>query len=241
MGNDKRVSWVLPIGMSMWLVAGMGCVGSANVSLSIGGNIAPDKQSMCTVAATNMLLLSGVYNVDSGRPYQVYPLYQNYLNTLGTRLSPPTTNVFIDRAEVELKAADGTPATFAGLPNPFTIPGGGTLVPSGATTGTMTTPGQQTGSLSIIPDAYRTQLPRSGVLVAYVRAFGKTAGNIKVETDPWQWTIQLCGGDPNSAQALAAGSVCLFRCADNADGNAKADLACNPGQDDSSTVLCLGG
>ncbi|NOY94310.1 MAG: hypothetical protein GXP55_24290 [Deltaproteobacteria bacterium] len=191
-----------------------GCTAD-NASVFIEGDVIPEIQDVgCDVTVDGTLLTSGVYNIDLAAPYSIFPVYANQLLSRATDIRADPNGVQIMGAEIELQDQGGTPLDFPTLPNPFSIPTS-TYVPSGD----VGEPGRAVGELQIIPEVYRVSMPaevRRAVILVSVKVFGRTNGNIDIQSGVWQWPVQLCGDG------------CLFECL-GLDGTEV--VSCQPGQD----------
>ncbi len=199
-----------------------GCVDDNN-SIFIEGNVIPQQQEdTCSLTSdSDQLLTSGVYNVDIGGAYRVFPLYNNQLRNRASDTRSDPNGINVRSAEVELRAIDGQPVNFGGLPNPFTVPTS-TFVPASSDG---TTPMRRVGEIEVIPTAYRDFLVSlaPGTVVVGVRIFGQTNGDISVESADWQWTVDLCRGR------------CLVSCI---AGDDEEMPSCSVGQDFASQLNC---
>lgn len=199
-----------------------GCVAD-NASVYIEANIIPEQQDVgCSVTSDGTPLTSGYYNLDYPAGYRIFPLYRNQLLSRATDVRADPNGVLIQGAEVTLTDQAGTPLALAGVPNPFTI-AASTFIHSGD----VGQPGQAVGELEVIPDAYRSALiaaGAAGTILAKVKIFGRTSGNIDIQAGDWQWPINLCR------------DTCLFQCL-GPDETTEV-LACSPGQDFTSKVIC---
>ncbi len=207
------------------LAAG-GCVDNDGASLYISGHVAPSGDD-CTLEAGNALVSRGVFNVESRFGYFAFPLYNNQLRSRGSDapLRTDPNGIHLQGAEVELQDAAGGLIDFGpGLPNPFSVPTSG-FVPS---TPQANAASQVVGNILAIPPAYADvlfeQLGGEGgddaaatVVIASIRVFGETNGDVDVESDDWLWPIDVCRG------------TCLFQCISAED--VAESICCTPGQD----------
>ena len=217
----RRSHVIVP--MFALLAALAGCAAD-NASVYIEGNIVPEKQDLgCTVSADGALLTAGFYNVDGEWPYVIHPLYNNQLLSRASDVRADPNGVLIMGAEIELQDIAGAPlALDASLPNPFTIPAS-TFIHSGD----VGQPGQNVGEIQAIPEPYRAWLSANtqrGTIIISVKVFGRTNGNIDIQSGAWVWPVVLCGGD------------CLYQCLGPDDTTEV--YSCNPGQDFTSVVTC---
>lgn len=197
-----------------------GCVDD-NVGLYISHAVLPtEEEGVCVFDPGTTPRSMGQFNVELGGSYTLGIVLNNQLfNRVGAITADPN-GINIRRVEVELRDAGGTTLAFGdGLPNPFSIPASA-FVPSSDGT----TPGQAALQIEAIPNEYRQALFGAGIggtIVVGVRAFGRTNGDIEMETADWAFPVGLCAGG------------CLFVCDPGAD---EIEGLCNLGQD-GMTVL----
>lgn len=214
----RRTSRLIPLVLAL-----AGCA-PGNSGLIVGNVIAPDDQKVYAVG--NDALTSGVLDVNAyfdgylNAGYQMHVRMLNQLVDLGNNGTSgvPMANpnlISVQQAEVELQDVGGAPLAL-GLPNPFTVPAGGVVVPSSDGT----TPGEAIAAFEVIPLVYRDALLGSGgtTVVASVQAIGQTAGGAEVVAPPFTFPIQICDG-------------CLLRCSVNDDGTPVCQESLTPGQD----------
>jgi len=199
-----------------------GCA-PGNPGLVIGNVIDPDDQ--CIIASAGAARTSGV--LDVGIPGNRYDAAFRYINQLvnlsqtgtsGIPIMADPNSIHVQSVEVELRDIGNVPLALAGLPNPFTIPAGSIVVPSGdGMSG-----GESLGSAQIIPAAYVGELAAvagtDGQVVVAVTAIGTTLGGAEVVSNPFIFPIQLCSG-------------CLTACLMDAEGMPICSPTCRPGQD----------
>ena len=202
-----------------------------NSSIFIRGIPIPEvEENGCTWdgAATTFLLAPGTYNVEADQILGEQPAYRlvvaatNQLQPRATSGRPETNGVHITRVEVEIKAAGETLNLGDGVPNPYSVSAASYIPPASDPM----SPGVGIISFAAIPGNYAQPL-RSAMdagtqeVVLEVRFFGKTMGEIDIETGVWSWPVQLCTGE------------CLFAFVGPSD---EAALACFPGQDTVSFI-----
>lgn len=199
--------------------ASASCVDNDASSFYIDCNIIPESEDRgCSLDPGGRCLTRGLYNPSTGAGYQLFPRYNNQLRARGSDapLRADPNGVHVQGAEIELMAADGSTMTFGGLPNPFSVPTS-TFVPSAQGPDAA---GQSVGSIMLIPPNYGSALTGAGVstIVAAVRVFGETNGDVDVESDDFLWPIDLCSGG------------CLLLCP-SPDMMAEEEPCCAFGQD----------
>ena len=166
-----------------------GCVEDDTAALFVTGHVKPTDDD-CVLESDNPNILRGLLDVANGGSYELFPRYQSQLRTRASEAPPAAdpNGIFVEGAEVELSAPDGSLVGFGGLPNPFTV-----------TVSDYVAPGSQTvGSIQIVPPAYVDSLAAAvgdtGQVVATVRPFGQTAGEVQIEGRAFIWPIDLCVG-----------------------------------------------
>lgn len=224
------------------LVVAAGCADD-NVSIFVTGVISPDiEESSCLFdPGTSVFLLApGTFNIETDLVLGTQPDYNlvisvsNQLQRRGGSGRAETNGVNVQRTEVTIRGLDGNALNLGGLPNPFSVPAAAYLPPAAD----FMSPGRGVVSSTIIPSAYATALattlPRDAdgnlvgtEVIVSVKMVGETQGHIDIESDEYDWPVQLCGG------------LCLFQC------SSEPVPYCFPGQDavstistDSSLVLC---
>lgn len=222
-------------------LAGAGCDDQNNVSFFIAGHALSEVEGegtggRCMYSGESALALRGTLDVgqvcagmaNEFTPPQQYVLHPMYVNQIINResmgpLRADPNGVFVQGAEVELRATDGS-ALAVGLPNPFTVTASD-YVPSA--TGVVES--RAVGSLEIVPPLYGAALAGMGgnfTIVAAVTAFGETNGDVAVESGEFLWPIDVCQG-------------CLFIELPPTDETGTDSLPCEAGQDDAATVFCV--
>lgn len=196
-----------------------GCDDS-NATVFVRGTVIPEGDG-CTVDPNGDVLLRGLYNVEAGGSYTLFPIFSNQLRTRAGSVASDPNGVHIDSVEVELRDEGGLPLAFDGLPNPFQV-ATSTFIPSAAGTSASSAG----AAVEVIPAVYSGQLPTAGTIIAALKAFGETNGRVNVESDEWTYPIELCGGS------------CLFVCDPMATTNMP---CCTPGANCISTTAgpCL--
>lgn len=200
-----------------------GCA-PGNPGLVIGNVVAADDQ--CTFTPTGAAQLGGVFDV--GIPNNSYEATFRFVNQLlnlsqtgssGFPVMSDPNQIQVQSLEVELRDIGQTPLALAGLPNPFTIPVGGVLVPSGD--GEMA--GESLGSARIIPAAYTAELAAvagaDAIIIVAVTAIGTSLGDAEVVSTEFIFPIELCSG-------------CLTACLMDDEGMPLCVPTCRPGQDE---------
>jgi hypothetical protein len=181
--------------------------------------VAPDEQ--CVYDVSNPQRSGGVWDLSLDASYGVALRVGNQLIDLGNSgaTGVPRANpnlIDVQELEVEVRDSAGAPLDLGGLPNPYTVPAGGGLIPSGDGT----TAGEGLSSADLIPQVYIESLrPFVGsTIVVSFRAIGTTVGGSELVSSEFDYPIQLC-------------SECLFGCATDDEGNALCAPSCTPGQD----------
>ncbi|MCB9591779.1 MAG: hypothetical protein H6719_03510 [Sandaracinaceae bacterium] len=185
--------------------------------------LAPD--DACTFTASGAVRTIGYLDVGiPGNHYDAFLLYQNQLLNLsrngvtGFPVMADPNVMQVEAVEVEIRDIGNNPLGFTG-PNPFTIPSGGSAVPSGDGDAA----GVGIGSAQLVPPAYVAELGAvagdDATIVISVKAIGHTAGGAEVVSDEFIYPIQLCRD-------------CLSTCLTDDMGENICLPACQPGQDD---------
>ena len=206
------------LGLALVCVLAHGC-SDANPSFYVQGQLLPQEDDgVCSYGGDTGFLLRGIYNVDFGGTYTLFPQYNNTARILATDFSADTSGIQVQGAEVSIQSAAGQLVPIAEGPNPFTIPTF-SFVPASIDG---ITPGQASGAIPVIPGAYSPSLIANNTYVIEVTVFGETVGGISVEAAPFTWVVEACGG------------TCLFDCfTPPADGGP----LCSLGQDFSVGAL----
>jgi hypothetical protein len=144
---------------------------------------------------------TGVLDVALLATYTAEALIGNQLISQGNHdlLRTETARVTLQGATVRLTDASGAQLkAFTTLSSGFVNPGNGSAPSFGNVAVTLVDAGTS--------DALRTAIPRHGskLLVAYFKVFGTTLGGQSVETDEFQFPINVCNGClpffPNGSQ-----------------------------------------
>jgi len=202
-----------------------------NSSLFVAGVIKLDKTTCVAKAdATTVTLAGGVLDVAFRTNYRGFLLVGNQLTQRGSReqVRTETSRVTLKGAEVKLTTVDGKE-----LGNYSTVGTGFVDAAEGDV------PSYTAMSVDIIPSALgrSAALLSAGAVVAKIRAFGDTLGNISVTSSELDFPIQICEGClvgyPNSA-ADPSVPVGMYMCTQSATvADLIDDPPCLPGQDDS--------
>lgn len=222
--------YAVPVLLLAAALAAGGCVDNDASSLFISAHVRPTDEE-CTLDPGGAVVTRGAFNVESRFGYFVFPLLNNQLRARGSDapLRTDPNGIHLTGAEIELRNAQGTAIAFPGLPNPFTVPTS-SYVPA---TDSANEPGQTVGNILVIPPAYADELfnqlggpdgddSAATVVVASIKVFGETNGDVDVESDEWLWPIDVCRGR------------CLFECIPADEFGEEA--CCTPGQDVSCQV-----
>jgi hypothetical protein len=130
-------------------------------------------------------LSQGNYDAFCGNNYYVAFEVWSYMISRADKDRPraETNIVTFERAEVRLTAADGQK-----IASPFSVSATGTVSP-----GVANSPGKAIVFINVIPSEVAGSLPEA-VIVAKVKLFGKTNGDVDVETGTYQYPIRICLG-----------------------------------------------
>ena len=218
---------------------GTGCADQNTISFFIAGHALSESEgegagARCMYSGESALALRGTLDVGlicagtsvetvPPRQYVLHPMYVNQIiNRESSTPHADPNGVFVQGAEVELRATDGS-ALAVGLPNPFTVTASDYVPSAGGTAES-----RSVGSLEIVPPLYGEALAAMGgnfTIVAAVTAFGQTNGEVDVESGEFLWPIDVCQG-------------CLFIELPPTDEGGVDSLPCEAGQDDAATVFC---
>lgn len=173
----------------------VGCVDDS-VSVFVRGNIKPTKEDgECLYESGDQYKLTGTYDVAGGRDYQVFLDVTNQLRSRGTFERAETNGVFITRADITLYGSDGTlinPADLGNRPNPFSITTPQTYIPPSPGADSLGSSSVRVGAIPLAyGEALRTTYLNEIVTVG-IRLFGRTNGDIDIETGEWTWDVQIC-------------------------------------------------
>lgn len=203
------------------LTLGLGCAPS-NTGLSIDGVMASPMGGMCTYDATSNSFL-GYGTLDAlevgatfGPRYLAYIRVANHLINLFNERYPLRADpnvMHLLAADVFITNIDGSTTSFGGLPNPFRVAAGGTVLSAASES-----PGLGITSIEIIPAAYAAALAPSvgpdGIrVIASIRVIGRTTGDAAVESAEYFFPIDVCLGCLYTCAATVddvGGSGCLF-------------------------------
>jgi hypothetical protein len=203
-----------------------------NSSLFVVGVIALDKTTcVATGDATANRLAGGILDVAFTTSYTGFLLVGNQLTERGSReqIRTETSRVSLRGAEVKLTTVDGKL-----LGNYSTVGTGFVDAAAGDV------PSYAAMSVNIIPPALGSSasLLAAGAVVAKIRVFGDTLGNVSVTSSELDFPIRICEGclvtyptsafDPN----VPAGGA--YKCTTAASTNDRTEqLPCVIGQDES--------
>jgi len=220
-----RAACLRTISMLGLMTGLVGCVDD-NVGVYIAGNIAGEgDMGVCMFdPESGNYLVRGVWDVGVGAPYTITPEIRNQLLFRGTTTAADPNHVFINRAQVELIGPDGNTIAFpdpVANPNPFSVRMSAFVESSSDPS----TPSGSAASLDAIPASYAASLaglvgPGQTVTVS-VKLFGRTGGDIDIETGEWFWPVEIC-------------TNCLVSC--NAAESAAEELPCAIGQDRTASI-----
>jgi hypothetical protein len=175
-----------------------GCVDNDSAAFFIvGHSILTDD---CYVEPSESHWVDGRFNVELtdslGLPisYTFFPDYRNQLINRASEapLRANPNDILVEGAEVLLMDSQGQALDLGGLPNPYTVLGV-TFVPAAADVGDW---GQAAGALELIPSSYTGAMAgmAGGRIIAEIRPYGTTTGDVDIDGDPYLWPIDLCGG-----------------------------------------------
>lgn len=203
-----------------------------NSSMFVVGVMALDKTTCIAKAdATAVILAGGIMDVEFVSSYRGFLLVGNQLTARGSReqIRTETSRVALRGAEVTLTTLDGKLlGNYSTVGTGFVDASAGDVAAYAAM------------SVDIIPSALggSQALLDAGAVVAKIRVFGDTLGNIAVTSSELDFPIQICRGClvtyPTSAAdpSVPVGSPYLCtRAASTADTSNDA-APCRPGQDD---------
>lgn len=198
---------------SMALLAG--CA-PGDPGLVIQNVVAPNEQCMYDVG--NAMTSHGTYDLAGGGGYFATLRLGNQLIDLGNNgtTGTPRANpnvIMVQEFEVEITDTASSTLELGGLPNPYTVPAGGGVVPSSDGNSA----GEALGTVTLIPPVYGDSLGE-GEIVVRMRAVGTTVGGAEVVSSEFVFPITVCNG-------------CLFDCRFDDEGEPVCAPSCTPGQD----------
>jgi len=210
----------------------------------IGGVVPPD--SSCLVPSdSDTVLPHGSYDISPGgggfkfckRSYFAFLKVLSYLrSTVDIGLGRPETNVLqLNSAEVRLMNLQRAQLVFEGsdpmLPNPFQVTANSTVQPGDGETAS-----EAVVPVEVIPAAYASGLTKlvGSKVLAEIKVFGTTTGDIDIDFKPYVFPIDICDGCLTRCEGDLAGSNVTLedligdRCDDNAgaDGRVCIDPDC---------------
>ncbi|HET7541311.1 MAG TPA: hypothetical protein VFK05_15640 [Polyangiaceae bacterium] len=203
-----------------------------NSSLFVVGVIALDKSTcVATSDATSNMLAGGILDVAFTTSYTGFVLVGNQLTERGSReqIRTETSRVSLRGAEVKLTTVDGK------LLGNYSTVGTGFVDASAGDV-----PAYAPMSVNIIPPALGSNpsLLAAGAVVAKIRVFGDTLGNISVTSSELDFPIRICEGClvgyPTSAADPSVPPGGDYKCTTAASTvDRTEELPCIIGQDDS--------
>ncbi|MBN1655560.1 MAG: hypothetical protein JXA30_17465 [Deltaproteobacteria bacterium] len=176
----------LPLRIAVWLFLALAaCVDEAPALVVV--NAIPLDEDCVAKTGEDIVRSRGRYDVFCGTSYLVPFEVWSYMVARGDPERPRAeTNVAqFDRAEVQLLTPDD-----ATIVPTFSVPVGGSLLP-----GDGTDPGKAVVWVELIPAKAVSELPQPdeySQIVAQVQLFGKTNGDVEVETGEFRFPIDLC-------------------------------------------------
>jgi hypothetical protein len=201
-----------------------------NSSMFVVGVIALDKTTcVAKPDTTETLLAGGVMDVAFTQSYSNFVLVGNQLTQRGSReqLRTETSRVTLRGAEITLTTLDGKK-----LGNYSTVGTGFVNEADGDV------PSYAAMSVNIIPSALGSNpaLLEAGTVVAKIRVFGDTLGNIAVTSSQLDFPIRICNGClvgyPTAAADPATPAGGGYKCTTSAsEGQSNDPLPCVIGQD----------
>ncbi|MFW6049990.1 MAG: hypothetical protein ACODAU_02380 [Myxococcota bacterium] len=198
-----RVSLAILVAL---LIPAAGCVDGDSTSVFVLGNAQLDDD--CAVQP-DTLWVQGRMDTAIARDYVLHLIVRNQILANSSAVGTDPSGVSFTRAEVQLfQDAAGTPV--AGVEDAYSVPVSG-FVPSAED---FETPGENWVTVPAIPATVRDSLRGRGRATVHlgVTLFGKTNGQIEVETAQWLYLVDICDG-------------CLA-CVDDEERG-----TCNPGQE----------
>lgn len=208
------------------LLAMVGCA-PGNPGLFISNVVAPNDQ--CLYDTSNATFFRGFFDTAiENNSYEAVLVFNNQLLNLaqsggsGFPVMADPNVINVHSLEIELR--DGGGAALAITAPAFTVPVGGTAIPSGDGM----TVGAGLGAVTLIPRGYAGELAgiagTNGSIVVSMRAIGQTLGGAEVVSSEFYFPIHFCSG-------------CLLTCLRDSDGEEICRPSCTPGQD-SVHVAC---
>jgi hypothetical protein len=201
-----------------------------------------DKGNFCTVDPESPGLVSGKLDVFVRQNYRAQLVVTNQLRPAYSKEKGrvEANNVYLLGATVRLTTVDGLPLDGGALRsgNEYTVQGSGFIPATDSNAG-------GTGSIevSLIDLAAATTLLNRlkgdigrnvvnpvTVVLAYVRVNGQTLGGLKVESQEFQFPIEVCAGCLLAYKEEAPGLGCAPR-VQTAGSSTVAKPPCEPGQD----------
>lgn len=199
--------------------------------------------TFCLVDPSANGLVSGKLDVFVRQNYRAQLVVRNQLRPTASKDKGrvETNNVYLLGATVRLTTVDGLPLDGGALRsgNEYTVQGSGFIIPTDS--------GEGIGSIEVsLIDlaAAKTLLTRLNsdidrgvvnpvtVVLAYVRVNGQTLGGLKVESQEFQFPIEVCAGCLLNYKEDAPGLGCSLPVKSATGGTATAKTGpCEPGQD----------
>jgi hypothetical protein len=168
----------------------LGSCAADSVSLRITCNVVPEGD--CTYTTGGLCYLQGQLNVGSGIPSYFSVLrVTNALKSRERDIPPQSEPNGLQLTELEIHITDSggrEPAFPRNLPNPYTVSATG-----------YAPPGEEAlVGAELLPSAYVAQIAALqgtsraiGSLRLAIIVRGRTSGGVQVESDEWNWNIQL--------------------------------------------------
>jgi hypothetical protein len=198
-------------------VALTGCV-DEQPSLVIA-NAIPYGDDCVPKTGGDVVLLQGTYDPFCGNSYKVAFEVWSYIISRADKDRPraETNIVKFERAEIDLITPDGqemgfTTADGQEAPTSFSVPVSGTVLP-----GVANSPGKTIVIVNVIPSNIAMSISEPEV-VAKIKLFGKTNGDVDVETGPYRYPISICSGCFTQTIKKCAWSDDELNVFDNASG-----------------------
>jgi len=159
--------------------------------------VAPGTGCFYTADPTQPFIPSGVFDTELRSGYEATFLVANQLVPRGDPTAPQTETSYVNiqGAVIQVNNSDGTLAASGNTPNPFTRLASVVIDPAQGTT-----PGFAPVSVSdVIPPQVATALGGLAIgdvrrLVVYIKFFGDTLGGQYVESDNFEFPVDVCAG-----------------------------------------------
>lgn len=178
-----------------------------NVSLFIQGVQAPDPSNQCAVSNDPTALPlwgSSVMDTTLATEYVATLLVGLVARDDSATLSPENSRVQLYQADVELLDASSVPLSSVSVP-----------ISGFVDASQSATPAYGLVTMTLIDPATASLGGQQALVTAHVRLYGHTLGGLDVETDYWDYPIEMCRG--------------CMACVCPASASAEYHKTCNPG------------